>query len=116
MTEYKGKLYAFAETGTEGFMWMLRQDGEHWKPYEDLVNLEGGGFLTVYDKNNNIIWSGDIKCDYEKNAVSCNSWSKQPQVFGYWCHWFHPDLDAETWAKWFFDENRAILKKENENV
>jgi hypothetical protein len=115
MQEYKGKLYAFAETGTEGFMWMLDKEPGRFdkslKPYESLINLEGGGHLTVLNEDGTKLWSGDIKCDYEKNAVPCNPWSKQPQVFGYWCHWFHHDVDAEVWAKWFFDEYRAVLRK-----
>jgi hypothetical protein len=110
MIVYRGKLYAFAETGTEGTVWMLMQPGDYYPS----ISLRQGDHLTVFDDDNNVIWEGEVKCDFKKNyqPYPSNPTMGQPVVFGFWVHWLHPDVDAEVWASWFFDGHTAELKRE----
>ena len=112
----KGKLYAWAETGTEGFIWVLEEEG--FTSYAAIRTVEEGDFLEIYDKDGeNIVWSGEIVIDRKTNyrPYPKNPEFGQQEVLGCWVHWLPAgEDDLETWAKYFFDEHPATLVKKVE--
>ena len=99
-----GRLEAFFETGTEGVVWSLV---DHGLPgYDGLWPLQFGDHLDVLDADGETLWQGIIKLEYANRKVATHY---QQEVFGYWVNGLQDGEDAETWAKLFFDRERAIL-------
>jgi len=101
MKELHGKLEAYWEQGWEGRVeFALQIDGEAG-PYF----LEKGQQLTIYDGNDEIVWSGKLKFVkvnrwFDKHKLSANiwSWTKQKGVpYADWMDWFwrKPPLKAK---------------------
>ena len=102
--EIHGRLNAFFETGTEGVVWSLsdlRLPG-----YDGLWPLQYGDHLDVLDANGETLWQGVIKLEFANRRVPTYN---QQEVFGHWVNGLQDGADAETWAKMFFDRERAIL-------
>jgi len=76
--------------------------GDRWS-YEGLHCLENGDSLTIYSKENpnEVVWSGVIKL---KNFPLFTE-----HASGLWIHADQMGIERETWAKWFFEGNPAIL-------
>lgn len=108
-----GKLDPFFETGTEGVIWSVYEDGK--MGYEGLNCLEYGDYLRVYDKSKTtkIIWEGSIFFDWDINwrPYPMNPKHGQQEVLGYWVHGIQKDLEPKVWGKWFFDMLPAQLIK-----
>ncbi len=109
----EGKLDAFYETGTEGVIWSVYENGKYG--YEALNILNYGDYLRIYSNQdrNEIIWEGNIYLDWEIN------WRKYPnnpkygqqEVLGYWVHGIQKDVEPTTWGRWFFSGLPAQLIK-----
>ena len=119
-----GKLNNFFETGTEGVCQALLRAPigfEKYSTYDNLVLLEEGNYLEIYDPNalyshgeHVIIWSGVIKEDREslKAARPFNSEVEQQNVCGFWVHWLQKGFeDHEQWCKLFVMGYPAKLVK-----
>ena len=114
---YKGTLDFYFETGMEGLSSNLHDDrgwreSPSWnnetqkkdgpvtksKSLEWLVFMEGGEYLIVFDKDDNIIWEGilfkDIDAMKEKK---------------YRHHFLPKDISYEDWFKWCDEEYRAEI-------
>lgn len=107
----KGKLDAYFETGTEGVIWSLLEQGK--EGYHGLNCLEDGDYLTILDHDNNVIWEGNIDFEYERNYIPfpSNPSYGQQCVRGLWVHGIQKDVDPETWADWFLEGRSALLIK-----
>lgn len=99
-----GRLDAFFETGTEGIIWSLADQG--LPGYDGLWPLQYGDHLDVLDADGETLWQGMIKLEYANLRDPTHN---QQQVLGYWVHGLQDGADPETWAKLFFDRERAVL-------
>ena len=103
MTTIKGMLEPFSETGTEGIIWSVYEDGK--TGYDALHCLGNGDHLAIFDLVNpaEMVWYGNIDLEYESNKqpFPFNPEYSQQAVFGYWVHGFQKDVVPEQWATWF---------------
>jgi hypothetical protein len=110
-----GKLDPFFETGTEGVIWSVYEDGK--QGYDGLQCLDYGDLLTIYDKEDptKVLWEGRIDLEWERNFRSypMNPEHGQQEVLGYWVHGLQRDVEPETWGRWFFNAHPAKLEKLN---
>ena len=118
MTSIKGTLQAFSETGTEGIIWSIYEDGR--EGYDGLNGLHGGDHLTIFHPGNPgiVIWEGNIDLEYERNyhPYPMNPQYGQQAIQGMWVHGIQRDVDPDTWGNWFFKEYPAELIKKTSQV
>lgn len=109
----EGRLEAFYETGTEGVIWSVFEEGK--KSHDGLNILEYGDYLRIYDspKKEQLIWEGNIFYDWETNwrPYPLNPRYGQQEVLGYWVHGIQEGVYPETWGRWFFASLPAQLIK-----
>lgn len=106
-------LEAYFETGTEGIIWSMCTDNEG---YDGLHCLQDGDELTVYTKDRcAILWKGIVHLEYKRllTPYPTNPEYRQQMIFNRWVHGFQVGLQPEVWAKWFFSELPASLKRNN---
>lgn len=112
MTIY-GKLSAWFETGLEGVVWVVNEDGKDG--YEGLHVLHEGDHLTILNRQDGIIWAGKIVCDQERGKIPrpTNPDFLQQAALGCWIHWVQQGFEPDEWAAFFLrpdeDRYRAIL-------
>lgn len=111
MNVIKGKLDPFFETGTEGVVWSVYEDGQ--QGYDGLNCLYQGDYLIIYDLEDpsKIVWKGNIDFEYERNyrPYPLNPQYGQQEVLGFWVHGLQKKVDPETWGTWFFKAYPAEL-------
>ena len=108
-----GRLEAFWETGTEGVIWSIYEDGK--TGYDGLNTVESGDLLTVFNdaSKKQVLWQGEVNLEYEQNyrPYPMNPAYGQQEVLGYWVHGLQDGMPPETWARMFFEEKPATLVK-----
>lgn len=106
-----GILEPFFETGTEGIIWSVHEDGV--PGYPGLNCLEDGNQLVVFNQERHILWSGVIKLEYKRRFRSypLNPAYGQQEVEGMWVHGFQENVDPEVWTRWFFNKQPCSLKR-----
>jgi len=99
-----GTLEPFFETGTEGIVWSLAEDEK--QGYEGLHYIQEGDHLTVFGENNEIVFDGNIVCDWEIGWMEypLNPGHGQPSALGYWIHWIQAGWEPDNWARLFFHQ------------
>jgi hypothetical protein len=109
MRVISGELHPFFETGTEGVLWSIYEEGK--ESYDALHVLEDGDHLTVFDPHGETIWTGVVQLEYERRyrPYPQNPQYGQQEVFGFWVHGFQADIEPEQWAEMFFDHRRAAV-------
>lgn len=109
-----GALEAYFETGTEGVIWSVYEDGD--KGYDGLHCLKNGDNLKVFNKDGSFLWEGIINLNYKTRYRSypLNPEYGQQEVLGYWVHGLQVDVEPEAWGKMFFDRQHAELRSKNE--
>jgi len=104
MTSIKGKLEPFFETGTEGVIWSVYEDGK--EGYDALQCLDEGDYLTIFDPADltKIVWEGNIDLEYERNyhPFPMNPQYGQQAIMGMWVHGIQRDVEPDDWGTWFF--------------
>jgi hypothetical protein len=108
---YEGSLEAWFETGTEGLVWVLDEDG--FESYAAMRFVEEGDHLTVFRPDGEVAFEGVIRCDREtgRPGPEDNCGRSQQSALGFWVHWIQEGWDPGDWAEMFLKEYRAILKK-----
>jgi len=106
-----GVLYAYAETGSEGFHWSVHEDGK--EGYEGLHILRDGDELTVFNDDESVLWQGVIDFEYRTGwrHYPLNPRLGQQCALGLWVHGNQEGWEIDKWAKLFIDEKRATLLK-----
>lgn len=112
-----GTLEPWMETGTEGVIWTLHQDG---KPgYEGMHCLADGDHLTVWEvESGRRVFNGMIKFD-TKIGKKKSEWPGSTYMgqcaLGYWVHGIQEGYDPDSWARLFFrPEGAPALRAEVE--
>lgn len=112
MMVIKGKLDAFWETGTEGVIWSVYEDGK--EGYDGLHPIRQGDRLRILE-GDEVLWEGEVDQDKETNWTAFENplveGDGQQCVLNHWVHWLQRGVDPEVWAGWFFEEKRAELER-----
>jgi len=108
-TKHEGLLHAWAETGTEGFIWALQEfqhmsdDGKNWS-YDGLVCLEPTDEVTIYNEKKEAVWHGFVEPSwFDDKGVSWNKCGLR----GWRIHWVQTGIDPKTWQDFFAKENHT---------
>jgi hypothetical protein len=117
---FKGRLFDWFETGLEGLVWALEEDGKDG--YDGLHVIEEGDKLTILGPRRRVLWKGIIVCDRKTGRIPhplIPSY-KQQAACGFWIHWIQRGFKPETWAKFFIrpedDRLRAVLTKKKNSL
>lgn len=114
----RGVLEPFFETGCEGIIWSVVEDGK--EGFAGLNIIEEGDRLKIYGENGEVIFDGIIECDRLSGWTEypLNPGHGQPSALGYWIHWTQRGWRPDDWAKLFFyqylpgNENKIPLRAE----
>lgn len=111
MSIIKGKLEAYFETGTEGVLWAVYENGQ--TGYDGLNILEEGDELTIYGNDGRVVFQGAVDPDRQIGwtAHPGGYGGGQPVALGMWIHWTQRGFQPDDWAKLFVDELEAELVK-----
>ena len=113
---FMGKLFVWAESGTEGAYWAL-QDDRYPQSYDGLNVIDEGDQLTIINRDNQVCWAGIIEKDTSAGAISRpgNPDYIQQVALGWWAHWIQKGVEPDLWADFFDrtgeDAYRGILIK-----
>ncbi|MDE1969979.1 MAG: hypothetical protein KGI50_00125 [Patescibacteria group bacterium] len=109
--ELNGILHAFFETGCEGLMWTLIEDGK--RGYNGLHFIEEGDKLIIYREDSSIIFEGTIMPDHKIGYAEYPGYPGrgQPAALGCWIHWTQQGWQPDDWATLFMqDEGKPSLR------
>ena len=124
-----GVLHGFFETGTEGVIWAVEEDGKNG--YEALKIIDKNDELIIYNVDNTIKWEGKIDPDFKvgwcaypwvmeshKQSMFCGKskdcseghdikWAQnhnlgQQVSNGMYVHWIQKGFSPDDWGKMFF--------------
>jgi hypothetical protein len=118
---YKGIGEAFSETGTEGIIWCVLKDtsseDEHFS-YENLVPIENGDDLTIFDKidRNKIVWHSTVAFETESHQETNDYGFTGQAIFNMWCHGLQKTEDQEQWAEYFLKNYPMTLRREDQGI
>lgn len=109
--QVEGKLFGWFETGLEGVVWALEQEGV--AGYDGLFILEEGDHLTISAPSGKVLFDGYIVMDPEIGKKQRPfSPIAQPQAGGLWIHWTQKGFLPDEWAELFISEaNHGLLTK-----
>lgn len=110
---HQGTLRCFFETGTEGIMWSMWEDNK--EGYGGMIILEAGDYLTVYWKNNAVLFQGKIIPDFLAGWQRYYRGSRngQPTALWAWVCWTQKGWMPNLWALLFYEGYRAEVIKKN---
>lgn len=109
--QVEGKLFGWFETGLEGVVWALEQEGI--VGYDGLFIIEEGDHLVISSASGQVLFDDYIVTDTEIGKEQ-RPFSKiiQPQAKGLWIHWTQKGFSPDKWAELFISEvNRGLLTK-----
>jgi len=102
--KYLGTLFGWWETGTEGAIWALDEDGK--TGYEAMQVIDEGDQLKIYDENGKVLFDGIIEPDKQIGWTEypLNPGHGQPLALGFWIHWTQKGWQPDDWAALFLRE------------
>lgn len=105
----RGKLEAYFETGTEGVLWAVYEDGK--QGYDGLHILQQDDLLKIFGKDGSVVFSGRIDQDRQTGwaPYPFGNGNGQPVALGMWVHWTQRGYQPDDWARLFVDELSAEL-------
>lgn len=116
LKKYLGRLDPFFETGTEGIIWSLVENGK--SGYDALVIIEKGDYLKIYNPDDSIAFKGVIRPDPKAGWTEFpqNPGHGQPSALGYWIHWTQKGWGPDDWAALFFNYDIKTNKQSDERL
>jgi len=106
---------AYWETGTEGVLWAIEDPDPKKVAYDQLYILQNGDDLTIFDRDDqNIVrWHGTVDLEYQSHQehAPANPDYVGQAIYNHWVHGLQRDLDAETWARYFFERHPMRLQR-----
>lgn len=108
MEKYVGTLFGWFETGTEGAIWALQEDGQGG--YDGLKIIKPGDHLTIFGEHQEILFDGTIIPDYKVGWTEypLGPGRGQPAALGFWIHWTQAGFRPDDWAKFFLREELKL--------
>lgn len=107
--EISGFLFPYIQNGTNRILWSISEENNF--DSEGVVSLQEDDYLIVYNRDRSIRWEGQIHLEYARNDSPMQEhWTRQ-MVFGYVVHGFQSDCSPEEWARMFFAELPAKLRR-----
>ncbi len=110
--KFEGALEPYFETGTEGTIWSVQEDGE--QGYEGLHPINTGDHLTIYDKRGKILFKGKIfpdhKAGWKEYPLRPGSGCGQPCALNHWIHWTQIGWQPDEWARFFLRGKNPPLR------
>lgn len=98
--------------------------GTLWSPYNDLVSIDEGDRLKIWNPDGSVAFDGVIECDHEAGYMPypLNPEYGQPCALGMWVHWTQKGWLPDDWARMFLrpqllpeygggDALKAVLRK-----
>lgn len=111
----EGILLGWSETGTEGVIWCLYEDG--FTGYEGLRVLKDGDRLTVRNPDDSVLWEGEVSLNWEVGYRPYPSNPSRGQQISnnYWCHGIQEGFDPDAWGAMFLHDPplRTTLEASN---
>jgi len=105
MSTKTGKLYGWFETGTEGVIWTVYEDGP--PSYERMHVLENGDRLRIWEIfSGRQVFNGIIRFDTKIGSQALGQ-----VALGLWVHGIQEGYDPDDWARLFFREPGATALK-----
>lgn len=109
--EIKGVLCPYYETGLEGTLWCLKEDGvDGW---DGLHPIEKGNILTVFNDHarSDIIWTDavELELDRERQAAYLKACKYSPSL-GPWGYGLPTNIHPFDWVEMFSKEKPSQLK------
>ena len=109
-TVIEGKLMPYYETGMEGTLWSVHEDGKDG--YDGLNPLENGMLLTVFNDaaRTQVLWQGTI--DFEKDRAQQEALlraQKYPPRLGPWGYGLPKNIHPYDWVNMFSQEKPARI-------
>jgi hypothetical protein len=99
---HEGVLEAWIETGTEGAVWTLAEDGPG-DSYARMRPIETGDHLTVWLPDGRTVFEGvaapDRRAGWQEYPL--NPGHGQAAALGLWIHWTQRGWDPDAWAGLF---------------
>lgn len=107
-THHQGTIFAWFETGLEGFVWALQEDGK--EGYDGLVVLERGDYAVITAPSGDVVFDGIIEPDTQTGWTPRYPGAShgQPVAGGMWIHWTQKGWQPEAWMELFRNEDHSI--------
>ena len=104
MQTHVGTLFGWIETGNEGVIWALEEDGK--TGYDAICLIDEGDLLKIFDENGQVLFDCKIDPDYQIGYQSYpkNPTLGQPTALGLWIHWTQKGWQPDDWAALFLRE------------
>ena len=110
-TVIEGKLMPFYETGLEGTLWSVHEDGK--EGYDGLNPLQSGHILTVFNDaaRTEVLWSGvvDFEMDRQSQSDLLHA-QKYSTRLGPWGYGLPRNMHPYDWVNMFAAEKPARLE------
>ncbi len=110
-TVIEGKLMPFYESGLEGTLWSIHEDGK--EGYDGLNPLQSGHILTVFNDaaRTEVLWSGvvDFEMDRQSQSGLLHA-QKYSTRLGPWGYGLPRNMHPYDWVNMFAAEKPARLE------
>lgn len=107
----EGVLEPFYETGLEGTLWSVHEDGK--QGYEGLNPIKSGHVLTVFNDaaRQDVLWQGvvDLELDSGEQSKILKA-NKYPGRLGPWGYGLPKNIHPYDWVEMFYEEKPARLE------
>jgi hypothetical protein len=112
LSPIKGYCDGHWETGSEGVMWCIQQDG--LDSYDGQVYIDRKDYLEIFDtETGEVVFAGKIDPDYKigYRPYPLNPEYGQQVSCGMYCHWIQSGFKPDDWGKFFINNFHVELEQ-----